>query len=126
MLLFWIGIPVTVVLSIAANLLTPRVQTALAQRTASQRVKRIAKLRQQVADMQRCSRDPSAALAYVGLRIVISFGNWAMVTLYGSVIGAYSAQYEILKRLGHHASRTSFDVLGARSLVGRLSKTTTP
>jgi hypothetical protein len=81
MLLFVIGLVASVPLAIAANLLTPVVQTALAGRSAARRANRIAALQEELGLLARLRDQPSAAAAWLLRKL-----GWLVAWMGGTVI----------------------------------------
>jgi hypothetical protein len=81
MALFLLGLLASVPLAILANLLTPRVSTALAKRNTSRRQARIEKIHSQAELVEAYRDSPSLAVAAFARRLGFCVSEWAAAVL---------------------------------------------
>jgi hypothetical protein len=85
MLLYLIGLPTALAMGIMGNLLTPMARNALVARSTKRRDKRIAKIREEVQLVEQLRAEPSAAVAYVGRRVITLMAELAIAVAINGV-----------------------------------------
>ena len=80
---FWLGISAAIPLSIAANLLTPKIQQKLARRNAVLAAERSSELREELASIERLTSEPGRLQTFL-LESVL------LITLLTSGFGVFS------------------------------------
>ncbi len=86
---FWIGISAAIPLSIAANLLTPRIQQWLARRSATRAAAQARELREELESVERLVSEPGRLQTFL-LESVL------LITLLTSAVGVMSGAFFVL------------------------------
>ena len=89
---FWLGLAAAIPLSILANLLTPRIQRALARRSEARAARRAAQIQAELEEIERLTKEPGRLQTFL-LESVL------LITLLTSAVGVLAGVFFTLSNL---------------------------